>query len=53
VLKEKDRALNGTERLMTLEASSRRLRSTYEMVMGIVFAGDEREKTYLDNYLAC
>lgn len=41
VLSEKDRALNGTEDLPTLQAASRRLISTYEMVMGIVFAGPE------------
>lgn len=43
VLSEKDRALNGTEDLPTLQAASRRLISTYEMVMGIVFAGPESD----------
>lgn len=41
VLSEKDRALNGSEDLPTLQAAARRLISTYEMVMGIVFAGPE------------
>ncbi|WP_083612549.1 oxygenase MpaB family protein [Mycobacterium sp. ST-F2] len=44
VLSEKDRALNGTEDLPTLQAASRRLISTYEMVMGIVFAGPEADE---------
>ncbi|WP_409427068.1 oxygenase MpaB family protein [Mycobacterium sp. SMC-11] len=43
VLSEKDRALNGSEDLPTLQAASRRLFSTYEMVMGIVFAGPEAD----------
>ncbi|OCB10247.1 oxygenase MpaB family protein [Mycobacterium intracellulare] len=43
VLSEKDRALNGSEELSTLQATSRRLLSTYEMVMGIVFAGPESD----------
>lgn len=43
VLSEKDRALNGSEGLPTLQATARRLISTYEMVMGIVFAGPEAE----------
>lgn len=43
VLSEKDRALNGTEDIPTLQAASRRLISTYEMVMGIVFAGPESD----------
>ncbi len=43
VLSEKDRALNGSEGLPTLQAASRRLISTYEMVMGIVFAGPEAD----------
>lgn len=43
VLSEKDRALNGSEDLPTLQAASRRLISTYEMVMGIVFAGPEAD----------
>ena len=43
VLSEKDRALNGSEGIPTLQAASRRLISTYEMVMGIVFAGPESE----------
>lgn len=41
VLSEKDRALNGSEDLVDLQANARRLISTYEMVMGIVFAGPE------------
>lgn len=41
VLSEKDRALNGSEELGTLQDAARRLISTYEMVMGIVFAGPE------------
>ncbi|BBZ55887.1 MULTISPECIES: oxygenase MpaB family protein [Mycolicibacterium] len=44
VLSEKDRALNGSEDLPTLQANSRRLISTYEMVMGIVFAGPEADE---------
>ncbi|MFN3002672.1 oxygenase MpaB family protein [Mycolicibacterium wolinskyi] len=44
VLSEKDRALNGSEDLPTLQAASRRLISTYEMVMGIVFAGPEADE---------
>ncbi|AHH21452.1 hypothetical protein NONO_c66850 [Nocardia nova SH22a] len=43
VLSEKDRALNGSEELPTLQAAARRLISTYEMVMGIVFAGPEAD----------
>lgn len=43
VLSEKDRALNGSEGLPTLQATLRRLISTYEMVMGIVFAGPEAD----------
>ncbi|OBF86123.1 hypothetical protein A5791_01345 [Mycobacterium sp. 852002-51163_SCH5372311] len=43
VLSEKDRALSGSEDLPTLQAASRRLLSTYEMVMGIVFAGPESD----------
>ena len=43
VLSEKDRTLNGSEDLPTLQAASRRLISTYEMVMGIVFAGPEAD----------
>ncbi|TWS20311.1 DUF2236 domain-containing protein, partial [Tsukamurella sputi] len=43
VLSEKDRALNGSEGLPDLQATSRRLISTYEMVMGIVFAGPEAD----------
>ncbi|NLG47679.1 oxygenase MpaB family protein [Gordonia sp. (in: high G+C Gram-positive bacteria)] len=44
VLSEKDRALNGNERLTDLQTMSRRLISTYEMVMGIVFAGPEADE---------
>lgn len=44
VLSEKDRALNGSEQLETLQDSARRLISTYEMVMGIVFAGPEGDE---------
>jgi uncharacterized protein (DUF2236 family) len=44
VLSEKDRALNGSDDLPTLQANSRRLISTYEMVMGIVFAGPEADE---------
>ena len=43
VLSEKDRTLNGSESLPTLQAASRRLISTYEMVLGIVFAGPEAD----------
>ncbi|MCC3313624.1 oxygenase MpaB family protein [Nocardia africana] len=43
VLSEKDRALNGSEGLPTLQAATRRLISTYEMVLGIVFAGPEAD----------
>ena len=43
VLSEKDRTLNGSEGLPTLQAASRRLVSTYEMVLGIVFAGPEAD----------
>ncbi len=43
VLSEKDRTLNGSEGLPTLQAASRRLISTYEMVLGIVFAGPEAD----------
>ncbi|KXO92736.1 Uncharacterized protein conserved in bacteria (plasmid) [Tsukamurella tyrosinosolvens] len=43
VLSEKDRALNGSEGLPDLQATARRLISTYEMVMGIVFAGPEAD----------
>ncbi|ALG84888.1 oxygenase MpaB family protein [Gordonia phthalatica] len=43
VLKEKDRAINGSEELVDLQASARRLFSTYEMLMGIVFAGPESD----------
>lgn len=41
VLSEKDRTLNGSVKLTTLQESSRRLRSTYEMVAGIVWAGPQ------------
>lgn len=44
VLSEKDRALNGSETIPNLQAASRRLISTYEMVMGIVFAGPEADE---------
>ena len=44
VLSEKDRALNGSEAIPNLQAASRRLISTYEMVMGIVFAGPEADE---------
>lgn len=44
VLSEKDRALNGSDDLPTLQANSRRLISTYEMVLGIVFAGPEADE---------
>ncbi len=44
VLSEKDRSINGSVATMTLQDGARRLISTYEMVMGIVFAGDEREE---------
>ena len=40
VLSEKDRSINGSVP-MDLQAGARRLFSTYEMVMGIVFAGPE------------
>lgn len=43
VLSEKDRALNGTDTLTDLQSTARRLISTYEMVMGIVFAGPEAD----------
>lgn len=43
VLSEKDRSINGSVE-MTLQAGARRLFSTYEMVMGIVFAGPERDE---------
>lgn len=44
VLSEKDRALNGTDTLPDLQSNARRLISTYEMVMGIVFAGPEADE---------
>lgn len=44
VLSEKDRALNGSENLTSLQATLRRLISTYEMVLGIVFAGPEADE---------
>lgn len=43
VLSEKDRSINGSV-VMDLQAAARRLVSTYEMVMGIVFAGPERDE---------
>ncbi|WP_265444317.1 oxygenase MpaB family protein [Flexivirga meconopsidis] len=44
VLSEQDRAINGTDPLADLQANARRLISTYEMVMGIVFAGPEADE---------
>ncbi len=44
VLSEKERVLNGTVPVMTLQDGARRLFSTYEMVMGIVFAGPEADE---------
>ena len=44
VLKEKDRSISGDVPITHLQDGARRLFSTYEMVMGIVFAGSEREE---------
>lgn len=44
VLAEKDRAISGVDTLPDLQANARRLISTYEMVMGIVFAGPEADE---------
>ena len=48
VLSEKDHALNGSKGLPTLQATARRLISTYEMVVGIVLAGLEAGLVELD-----
>lgn len=44
VLSEKDRSISGAVPITSLEDGARRLISTYEMVLGIVFAGPEAEE---------